>query len=95
MSTRTQTQVDSILYSTKANMFQKTQEISDILNTGYSNEVLDIRNKMFKQSNLIFVMDGIVASIDEKSVAADYSVSNNFNRVLPSGYVQNNYWNGY
>jgi calcineurin-like phosphoesterase family protein len=33
-------------------MFQKTQEISDILNTGYSNEVLDIRNKMFKQSNI-------------------------------------------
>lgn len=95
MSTRTESQVASILYATKANMFQKTQQISDILNSGYSDEVLDIRNKMIKQSNLIFEMEGVVASIDQKSTAADYSISNGFNRVLPSGYVQNNYWNGY
>ena len=93
--TRTDEQIDAILYRTKANMFQRTQDISNILNTGYSDQVLKIQSEMIRQSNVIFSMTGSYGTNATRSVAADYSVSNSFNRTLPSGYVQNNYWNGY
>lgn len=95
MSTRTDSQIDSILYATKANMFQKTQDIATVLATGYSDSILQTKDEMIKQSNVIFTMTGSVGTNAIRSVAADYSISNSFNRALPSGYVQNNYWYGY
>lgn len=33
-----------------------------------------------------------IATEDQKNTAADYIISNGYNRTGPDGYVQNNYW---
>jgi hypothetical protein len=92
MSLRSSSQLLTIEYQCRANFFQKSQDISNILNVGYSNKILDIYANMLLESNALFMLSSQIATEDQKNTAADYIISNGFNRTGPDGYVQNNYW---
>lgn len=92
MSLRTPAQLLTIEYQCRANLFQKSQDISNILNVGCSGSIHVIYDNMLLESNALFMLSENIATEDQKNTAADYIISNGYNRTGADGYVQNNYW---
>lgn len=90
MGLRTPEQLDVILHNSKVNMLDSVMDLAQ-LRTSFNPPMEELYSKWIKQSQLIYLLENIFSTDDQKQQAADELGRLNYDRALYSAYWSPNY----